>query len=221
MAANLGGRIRPSRFEVRKRSALQFGCGLLLWVLPYVDLHGLLLWVHGLHDLVQVGYFGCARVKLAILSVHLQQLPSINSVDEKRKTTRKGSFPLFFDVFPHDRTLFIGSRTPKVAHFSSLTRAHPKVTPLETPPGLINSLIAMAMRQDDPAPLWPGAYEFETKLIRVCTGQASKMCHFGCSTTTTSNKKRSIILMKNDKKQNKIYFFIVVFPLSSTQIYCK
>ena len=32
-----------------------------------------------------------------------------------RKTTEKGYFPVFFDVFPHGRTLFIGSGTPKMA----------------------------------------------------------------------------------------------------------
>lgn len=39
------------------------------------------------------------------------------------------------------------------------------VTPLATPPSLINSLISMAMRQPDPAPLWDGALELETYLI--------------------------------------------------------
>lgn len=39
------------------------------------------------------------------------------------------------------------------------------VTPLATPPSLINSLISMAMKQPDPAPLWDGAIEFEGKLM--------------------------------------------------------
>lgn len=39
------------------------------------------------------------------------------------------------------------------------------VTPLDTPPSLINSLIAMAMRQPDNAPLFDGSIELEGKLM--------------------------------------------------------
>merc|ERR1711865_432452 len=39
------------------------------------------------------------------------------------------------------------------------------VTPLDNPPSLINSLIAMAMQQQDDAPLWDGAIELEQKLM--------------------------------------------------------
>merc|ERR1719424_1192780 len=39
------------------------------------------------------------------------------------------------------------------------------VTPLDTPPSLINSLIAMAMKTEDDAPLYDGAKEFEATLM--------------------------------------------------------
>jgi len=39
------------------------------------------------------------------------------------------------------------------------------VTPLDSPPSLINSLIAMAMRQDDPNPLFDGSIALEGKLM--------------------------------------------------------
>eukprot|EP00392_Amoebophrya_sp_AT5.2_P002222 g2227.t1 len=41
------------------------------------------------------------------------------------------------------------------------------VTPLDSPPSLINSLISMAMKQPDPSPLFAGAIAFENVLFSM------------------------------------------------------
>jgi len=77
------------------------------------------------------------------------------------------------------------------------------VTPMDNPPGLINSMIVMAMRQEDKAPLWNGS-----------VGTASVMMFLTILSVPILLFPKPLILYLQHRKKTKVYPVTNMHPLT-------